>query len=126
MTEKKFDCKTSASVETSFKKWQSQIELKPVMTRYLAMLQVFDVAPAMGSSEIDSLNELGAVRNVLMHNSGFVDDKFREKCSTTQFKIGDRITIERDRMKKYFDAASEFTKEFFATVMKSDYFMVGK
>lgn len=46
----------------------------------------------------DRFNELGCIRNVIEHHDSIVDDKFTERCKTTQYKEGDKIIITTEKI----------------------------
>ena len=124
MAGKKLKFDTPKDVENSFRKWQNSIEISPVMSRYLHMLATLGIKVDLPPETISTLDELGALRNVIVHKSGFIDEKFLGKVQHTNYALDDLVTIDRENMSLYFDAASLFTKRFLEAVMDSDFLSI--
>lgn len=100
------------SVKRAFDTWQPMVDAIPAMERYLKMLQVLSIEVLIPNHSVEALDELAAIRNAVMHNGGFVDQKFLEKCPLGSYEIDDLISIDHNAASRFFDAASEFTKSF--------------
>lgn len=86
--------------------------LKPVMQRYISMLSILGAECELPDEVVHALDEMGALRNTIMHNAGFVDGLYLDKVPWAQEEHGDYLSIDREKAARFFHAAGEFTKEF--------------
>lgn len=48
----------------------------------------------------DDIIEIWEIRNILVHNKGIIDEKFKEKVKNEKYNIGEKINIDKNLMDK--------------------------
>jgi hypothetical protein len=96
------------------------------LERDLAMLGAFGVNVKLSIGHRQALVEMSEVRNVLLHNGGFVDAKLLEKVTWLSVKAGQQLKVTQAGMAGYFDAAHAFANAMIAASLQSPYVAVHK
>lgn len=85
--------------------------LKPGAGRFDCLLQVFGFRPQISDEQRRNLNELAAVRNVIVHRAGIADDRLLTLCPWLPAKVGDVVLVDGAAFGRYVHAASEYAAE---------------
>lgn len=91
------------------------------MGRQLLMLQALGLHIEFSPGNEQLLSELAELRNVILHRGGIVDQRFKDKCPWRPDKIGDRVRVSYELMKRYFEGAGDFAVKLIGAVAKSPY-----
>lgn len=90
-----------------------------VLETYDWCLSLLEVYRIPGSDLSDSLTEINALRNSIMHNTGIADERTVRSAPTLNLKPGDQIRLSRDELRSYYDSMSSFVQEVLKGVIKS-------
>jgi len=82
--------------------------LKPGTGRFECLLSPFGISPQVSEDDRRSINELAAVRNVIVHRAGIADDRLLKLCPWLSLKIGDTVLVGRVTFERYVRATSEY------------------
>lgn len=82
--------------------------LKPGSGRFACLLKPFGIVPSISDDIRRDLNELAAVRNVIVHRAGIADARLLELCPWLALQAGDPVTVGRPAFERYVRAASEY------------------
>lgn len=78
--------------------------LKPGIGRFECLFSLVGLGGSVDNNVRRDLLEMAAVRNVIVHNLGVVDDRFSSLCPWYVAGIGDRVKVSKDTYGKYRDA----------------------
>lgn len=70
--------------------------LKPGVGRFESLLNEVGLGGSVGEDLRRDLLEMGAVRNVLVHRLGVIDDRFVGLCPWYGVSVGERVSVTRD------------------------------
>ena len=70
-----------------------------------------DLAAAVGPDVWAALLEAAAIRHVLTHNAGIVDDKFLARMPDWSQTLGQRLHVSRSRAEGFLDALEAFAAQ---------------
>ena len=82
--------------------------LKPGVGRFACLLKPFGIVPATSDDVRRDLNELAAVRNVIVHRAGIADGRLINLRPWLGLKAGDSVTVGHTAFERYIHAASEY------------------
>ena len=82
--------------------------LKPGIARFECLLKPFDIHAGIDREDRRTLNELAAVRNVIVHRAGVADERLLELCPWLGLHVGQEVNVGRDTFVQYRRATSEF------------------
>jgi hypothetical protein len=82
--------------------------LKPGVGRFMCLLKPLGIVPAVSDEERRTLNELAAVRNVIVHKAGIVDGRLLELCPWIPVREGEALQIGFSQFSGYVRVASFF------------------
>lgn len=82
--------------------------LKPGIARFECLLNPFGIRVTMDAEDRRTLNELAAVRNVIVHRAGTADERLIELCPWLGLQAGQELKVGRDAFFRYRQATSEF------------------
>jgi hypothetical protein len=85
-------------------------------TRWIAKL-VKKGAPGYEAGCAVAMEELWGIRNVIVHRAGVVDLAFQRNHPTVGYKLGQRIGVTDEQLKRYIEGVKHFiepTDQFFA------------
>ena len=109
------------SAKRALQAWERQLNSKKPTERQVEMLKAFGLDVQLDDRSHRPLSELAALRNVIVHNAGFVDQRFLDACDWRLESVGDRIYYDTATMVAYFDAAIDFASKLSRAVMASDF-----
>jgi hypothetical protein len=101
--------------------WEPWLFSKKTTERQVEMLKAFGLDVQLDDRSHRPLSEMAALRNVIVHNAGFVDQRFLDACDWRLESVGDRIHLDTVTMGAYFDAAIDFASNLSRAVMASDF-----
>lgn len=81
---------------------------KPGISGFTNIFEIFCVNVTVSQNARRDLNELAALRNVIVHRAGVADSRLSELCPWLSVDIGDSIRINRSDLFRYVNAASEY------------------
>ena len=82
--------------------------LKPGAGRFDSLLKPFNIDPRLDDKLRRDLNEMAAVRNVIVHRAGIVDDRLLKLCPWLTYKLNDPVRVRRTDVIRYLDASSNY------------------
>lgn len=82
--------------------------LKPGAGRFECLLKPFGIAPQISVDDRRDLNELAAVRNVIVHRAGIADARLIELCPWLGLRLGEFVAIDRASFERYVGASSHY------------------
>ena len=82
--------------------------LRPGVGRFECLLSPFGIRPHVETDDRRALNELAAVRNVIVHRAAIADARLIELCPWLGLEIGDEVTVGREAFIRYMSSASSF------------------
>ena len=82
--------------------------LRPGVARFECLLAPFGIHVPLDADNRRTLNELAAVRNVIVHRAGTADDRLIELCPWLGLKTGQEVKVGREAFLRYRSATSEF------------------
>jgi len=82
--------------------------LKPGIGRFDCILNPLKLKPKVPSAIRKTLNEMAAIRNVLVHKAGIADERFVSLCPGLKFEIGDSIGVSSSDFTEYLNASIEY------------------
>lgn len=82
--------------------------LKPGVGRFECLLRPFGIVTTISEDVRRDLNELAAVRNVIVHRASIADARLIDLCPWLGLKRGELITIGRIAFDRYVRAASDY------------------
>lgn len=82
---------------------------KPGVGRFSCLLKPFGIAPQINQSQRRNLNELAAIRNVIVHRAHVADSRIIELCPWLNLNVGQPVHVSREAFYRYVDAASNYT-----------------
>lgn len=82
--------------------------LKPGAGRFFCLLKPLGIIPDISADDHRILNELAAVRNVIVHKAGIADARILKLCPWLGVSLGDNVTIGHEAFIKYVTVASHF------------------
>lgn len=85
-----------------------KVSMKPGIIRFESLLEKIGLQEEIEPLLKKTLLEIGYVRNVIVHKSSIVDDKFLQACPWTDYKIKDKIQISKKVFGKYFLAITDY------------------
>lgn len=74
-----------------------------------------DLAATVGADVWTELQRAAAIRHVLIHNNGVVDDKFLQRLPNWPQALGQRITIRKQDSNTFLDALTTFAERVIGT-----------
>jgi hypothetical protein len=83
--------------------------LRPGIGRFECLLKPFGIDVVVADTVRRDLNELAAVRNVIVHRASVADSRFVELCPWLRLDVGDEVRVSSDTFVRYVKAASEYT-----------------
>lgn len=112
---------TVYDAKITIQSWERSLDNSETMARQLNMLSAFDINVDLTEQVSRTLSEMGALRDVILHNGGVIDERFQTRCPWLHHTVGEHIVINADVLGRYFDAASEFATQLLRAVLKSQY-----
>jgi hypothetical protein len=106
------------------RRWQASLEDPSALGRTLEMLSALGFEATLPDKARRDLDEMGAVRNVMLHRAGFADAELLQRCPWFEVTKGARLTISQPMMDRYFDAASALAIGLIRAVANSPYMKV--
>ena len=85
--------------------------LRPGVGRFDCLLKPIGVRPKVADSVRRDLNELAAVRNVIVHCAGIADARLVELCPWLELNSGDAVVIGCKEFESYVAATSTYAAE---------------
>jgi hypothetical protein len=82
--------------------------LKPGAGRFDSLLKPFNIDPRLDDKLRRDLNEMAAVRNVIVHRAGIVDQRLLQLCPWLSYKLNDPIRVHRSDVIRYLESASNY------------------
>ncbi len=82
--------------------------LRPGVGRFDCLLKPFGIRPKVSESAGRGLNELAAVRNVIVHRAGIADSRLLELCPSLGLRIGETVTVGRAAFENYVAVTSGY------------------
>ncbi|MCH8048281.1 MAG: hypothetical protein IID44_31685 [Planctomycetes bacterium] len=82
--------------------------LRPGAGGFDSLLSAIGVFPKIKSVTRRDLNEMAAVRNVIVHCASVADARFVEVCAWLNLKKGERVCVSGDALTRYIQAASDY------------------
>lgn len=92
-------------------KQQTGAPLKDGVGRLDTLLKLVGLSGAIDSGVRKALQELSAVRNVVVHNRSVADEKFRKNCPWHSSKLGSEVRVSASDFAVYWLAAAVFNTE---------------
>lgn len=120
LNEEKFRTKTANDASKALNIWEGAIK-KHSFDRAVEMLRALNVVVKPTELHRQALIELSEVRNVLVHQGGFADERLLRKCPWLKMKPGDEMKITSERMDAYTDAAHAFAVALIGAVVACPY-----
>jgi hypothetical protein len=90
--------------------------LRPGVGRYECLLKPFGISPKITDDERRDLNEMAAIRNVIVHRAGFADRRLLELCPWLGLEEGEAVNVSRDSFDRHMASASEYAAKIIDTV----------
>lgn len=72
--------------------------------KYLSMLEVFSIKPAINKKVEKDITELIGIRNVLVHCGGFVDSQFIQLCPWYKCELRQQIKVNEEQFTRYHNS----------------------
>ena len=108
--------------EALLKRWEGSLpDSLTTMGRQIFILGAFGLHIALEPSNEQLLSELAELRNVILHRGGVIDRRFKNKCPWRSDKVGDRVLVSYELMRRYFEVAGDFAVKLIGAVVKSPY-----
>jgi hypothetical protein len=85
--------------------------LKRGVGRFEDVLNVINLGGSIEDNVRKYILEIAEIRNIIVHNNGFVDDKFINNCPWLSYNVGDPILISNAQYLRYFFAVSWYIIE---------------
>lgn len=82
--------------------------LKPGVGRFRCLLKPFGINPRRDDNVVRSLNEMAAIRNVIVHRASTVDTRLIELCPWLGYREGDTVTVSGPAIRRYIHASTEY------------------
>jgi len=86
--------------------------------RFEDLLNIFGLGGGLKETYRRDLLELQQIRHVIIHRRGHVDRKLSKACPWLKLKINSEININREGIKKYFKAVTEYALEILKRIVK--------
>ena len=112
--------KTSNEADKALNLWRGALKMHS-FDKDIFMLDAFGLKLNLSPPHRQALVEMSEVRNVLLHQGGFVDAKFLTKAPWVPLKVGQKLAISRTRMTAYVDAAHAFASALIGAAVRSPY-----
>lgn len=81
---------------------------RPGIGRFDRLLKPFGIRPEVSESARRGLNELAAVRNVIVHRAGIADSRLLELCPWLGLRIGEPVAVGGAAFENYIAVTSEY------------------
>lgn len=88
---------------------------------YCKLLSIFEIEVNLKPLTIKKLAEVNAVRNCILHRGGIIDDKAIDESDDLSEFYDKKLILDNNLYLKYFDAISDFSREFSSSILKSKY-----
>ena len=82
--------------------------LRPGAGRFDCLLKPFGIAPKIEDAERRDLNEMAAIRNVIVHRASIVDGRLLELCPWLGLREGQLVHVTHDTFNRFLGAASNY------------------
>jgi len=82
--------------------------LKPGTRRFDCLLKPFGIIPKIGDAERRDLNEMAAIRNVIVHRASIADERLLELCPWLGLRQGEVVHVSRVSFFRFLGAASNY------------------
>ncbi len=82
--------------------------LRPGIGRFDCLLKPFELKPKVDDEVRRDLNEISAVRNILVHKAGIVDAKFVGLCPWLNLGVGEPVKVRGDDLQRYMGSAIDY------------------
>jgi hypothetical protein len=82
--------------------------LLPGVGRFESLLKPFNLKPKITDEVRRELNDILAVRNLLVHRAGKIDRRFIELCPWLNRELGETIEVSRDDLTRDISSTSEY------------------
>lgn len=80
----------------------------PGVSGFASILEIFSVNVTVAPNTRRDLNELAALRNVIVHRAGVADARLRELCPWLNVNVGASVRINGSDLDRYVKSASEY------------------
>lgn len=122
-TKLKSDRMTESVQDAKFaiKAWERRLDETETMARQIDMLRAFRLQVVVSEGSSRTLSEMAGLRDVILHNAGIFDQRFRERCPWRPEPVGGRVTFDREAMIRYYGATYEFALALMGAVSTSPY-----
>lgn len=81
---------------------------RPGVGRFDSLLKPFGIRPKVSESARRGLNELAAVRNVIVHRAGIADSRVLELCPWLGLRVGEAVTVGQAAFENYIAVTTEY------------------
>lgn len=107
--------------KSAIQRWEPLLPATETMERQVAMLGALQLSVSLAEGNSRTLSEMAGLRDVILHNAGIFDQRFRERCPWRTEVVGAQVTFDRSSMLRYYDAAHDFALALMRAVIKSPY-----
>jgi hypothetical protein len=123
---KKIRTSTDEEAKRTIRTWERTLPHDLAIDRALHMLAAFGLDVTLDVEQRRALSELAELRNVILHNGGRIDKRFKDKCPWRQDQIGNALLINHSRLGNYFDAATALATKLMQCAVGSSYILVSR
>ncbi|MCH7580782.1 MAG: hypothetical protein IIC91_00210 [Chloroflexi bacterium] len=92
--------------------------LRQGVTRFEAVLELFDLGGKVDEAVGKDIFEMGHVRNVLVHRRGMVDRRLLEACPWLEAKVGETLQITHQDFGRYYMSTTRYFFDVYNRVRK--------
>ena len=82
--------------------------LQPGIGRFDCLLKPFGISPKSSDDIRRNLNEMAAIRNVIVHRASMADKRLLELCPWLEKEEGQTINVDRASLDRYVGSASDY------------------
>lgn len=107
--------------KSAIQQWERLLFATETMERQIAMLSAFQLNVSLLEGSSRMLSEMAGLRDVILHNAGIFDQRFRERCPWRSEAVGAHVAFDRTSMTRYYDAAHDFALALIRAIIASPY-----
>lgn len=82
--------------------------LKPGVGRFDCLLRPFGICPQITVDDRRDMNEMAAIRNVIVHRASIADGRLIELCPWLELEEGQEVHVGRTSLNRYMGCASRY------------------
>lgn len=93
------------------------VDLGTGVGRIAPLLDIFRLAPRIGSTLRKALHELSQIRNIVVHAGSRADKRFLDQCPWLPYSVGQEVTVSHALYGWYHQAARRYTERILNSVV---------